>query len=226
PTTEAIDTIRPCRRRTIPRKAARVRRKVAVRLTSSTACQSSSRKRSASESRVMPALLTRMSSWPSAASASLTSASAASGVERSAVSTGVPAPSSAASASSAGRRVPARATIAPARCRARAIAPPIPPEAPVTSAACPPRSNMASEPLHQFFGLGRAAGRHYGHLAVDPPAEAGQHLAGADLDDLLNLVEPEQEDRLAPAHHAGDLLDEERPDHIDVLGGCCADVGD
>ena len=42
-----------------------------------TACQSSSFMRSARLSRVMPALLTRMSSWPSAASASSTSASAA-----------------------------------------------------------------------------------------------------------------------------------------------------
>ena len=52
--------IRPARRRSMPRSAARVRRNGAVRSTSSTACQSSSFMRSASMSRVRPALLTRM----------------------------------------------------------------------------------------------------------------------------------------------------------------------
>ena len=63
--------IRPARRRSMPRRAARVRRNGAVRSTSSTAAQSSSCIRSASRSRVKPALLTRMASGPAAASAAV-----------------------------------------------------------------------------------------------------------------------------------------------------------
>ena len=40
------------------------------------------------------------------------------------------------------RRVPDSATVAPCACSARAIAPPMPPVAPVTSAVLPVRSNM------------------------------------------------------------------------------------
>ena len=72
--------IRPQRRRIMPRSAARARRKPAVRSTSITFCQSSSFMRSARLSRVRPALLTRMSSWPIAASAALTSASRRAGI--------------------------------------------------------------------------------------------------------------------------------------------------
>ena len=45
-------------------------------------------------------------------------------------------------ASSASARVPDRTTVAPCACSAFAIAPPMPPEAPVTSAVLPVRSNI------------------------------------------------------------------------------------
>jgi DNA-binding transcriptional LysR family regulator len=57
-------------------------------------------------------------------------------------STCVRSPSSPASASSISRRVPDSATVAPWPCKARAIAPPMPPVAPVTSALLPLRSNI------------------------------------------------------------------------------------
>ncbi len=56
-------------------------------------------------------------------------------------------PSAAATASSASLRVPEIATVAPCACSARAIAPPIAPLAPVTSAVLPFKSNiMGSSP--------------------------------------------------------------------------------
>ena len=69
--------MRPWRRFIMPFTAARERRKADSRLTVSTVLQSSSFMRMNRPSRVTPALLTRMSSGPAAASASGTSFSTA-----------------------------------------------------------------------------------------------------------------------------------------------------
>ncbi len=142
PTTEPMLTMRPLRRRIMPRTAARDRRNAAVRLTAMTWSHSSSFIRTKMLSRVMPALLTRMSRPPSAASAAGTSASTAAVSDRLVGSTWARSPSSVASAASASARVPDRATAAPCACSARAMAPPSPPVAPVTRAFLPVRSNM------------------------------------------------------------------------------------
>src|SRR6218665_2088728 len=92
-------------------------------------------------SRVMPALLIRMSTPPSCASASLNRVSAPSASDRLAGVTTAFGPSWAASASSFSRRVPCRATLAPAAISVLAISSPIPPEAPVTMARLPSRLN-------------------------------------------------------------------------------------
>ncbi len=81
---EAIETMRPLRFFIMPRRAARARRKGAVRSTSSTAFQSASPMRRASMSRVKPALLTRMSRPPASVSIFSTSAAGAAGSVRSA----------------------------------------------------------------------------------------------------------------------------------------------
>src|SRR5262245_13138957 len=142
---------RPNRRRIIPFTAARASRKVEVRFTLSTCSQSSSLSCTKRLSLVMPAFATRMSSWPSACSAFGTSASTASLSARSHGSTAAP-PSSEASASSTSRRVPDTATLAPWACSARAIAPPMPPVAPVTSAFLPVRLNMeGTYPVFRSF---------------------------------------------------------------------------
>src|SRR5579885_2308363 len=156
-----------------------------------------------------------MSSWPAASSVALTSASPAAGSARSALATKARSPSSPASASSAGRRVPASTTLAPAPWSARAMAPPMPPEAPVTRALLPPRSNMLrsfprrrSEGLEESFDLGGSAERGCRKLAVDAFGEAAQHAAGAELDQLVDALLLHVEHALAPAHETGDLLDE------------------
>ena len=72
----------------------------------------------------------------------------------------------------------------------RAMAPPMPPLAPVTSARLPVSSNMRFPSLQVQASLrerrvdvaGRADGERLGALG-DPLGEPGEHLAGADLDE-------------------------------------------
>src|SRR5690242_9983926 len=204
--------MRPKRRRIMPRMTARDRRKAPVRLISSTFSQSSSFRRSASMSRVMPALLTRMSTLPIAASDSFTRRSRSAASSILAVMTWARSPISAFSASSASARVPESTTAAPWRCSPLAMAPPMPPEAPVTSAALPVRSNMElsrSGGLEEGFGVGRRVHRHAGHLAVDTLDQASEHLASADLDQGLDALALHRQHAFAPAHAGRDLLDQQ-----------------
>ena len=80
--------------------------------------------------------------------------------------------------------------------------------------------------LHQRFDLGRGADRTRRQFAVDALDQPGEHAAGADLDDLLDLVLLEQQHGLAPAHHAGHLLDEQLADFVGIAGRRGGDVGD
>ena len=103
---------------------------------------------------------------------------------------------------------------------ARAIASPMPPEAPVTRALRPVRSNMscppsvAPIPAHASVGkpgldLGRRADRpRAASWLVDAAGKTAQHLAGTDLDQGGDAVRREPFDRLAPADAAGHLLDQ------------------
>ena len=139
--------IRPKRCRIMPFSAARESRNAASRLTRSTSCQSSSFMRTASPSRVRPALLTRMSSPPISRSASGTSASTDAAIGE------VGGGDVRALAELAGERLqrvdaacPTASRSRPGACSASAIAPPIPPLAPVTSARFPSRLNTRASP--------------------------------------------------------------------------------
>src|SRR5581483_2640644 len=201
---------RPWRRLIMPRITARVRRNVPDRLTCSTFSHSSSFMRIEMLSRVMPALFTRMSILPIAASASLARRSMSAASSILAATTWARSPSSDFSLSSASARVPESVTVAPCPCSARAMAPPMPPEAPVTSAAFPVRSNIACllGGLQERFDVGRRVERQTSHLLVDALDQAGKDLARAALDQLLDLLRLHVLHALAPAHQAGHLLDQ------------------
>src|SRR5215471_8975733 len=102
--------------------------------------------------------------------------------------------SAAASCSSASCLVPDTATVAPRPCNARAIAPPMPPVAPVTSAVLPLRSNIkpsrvssATCGFERRNVFGRADGNAIGAIR-DALDEGAQDFAGADLVECLHIV--------------------------------------
>ena len=127
-------------------------------------------------------------------------------------------------------RVPEMATVAPLACSACAIAPPMPPVAPVTSAVLPVRSNISVSPSR----LGRLRGKRprassskqstsSGVPTDVPTAPSAMRLTRP----LSTLPAPISKNRVtpccrhighafAPAHGAGDLLDQpaarSRPD--------------
>src|SRR3569623_715341 len=220
--------MRPKRLRIISLVAARASRKVAVRLMLMTSSQSSSRSCTKRLSRVMPALATRISSWPIAASAAGTSASTSSALDKLQGSTCTRSPSLAANSSSTAWRVPEIATVAPCACSACAIAPPMPPVAPVTSALLPVRSNIEKTPLG-LLGSGqcvlgggdvvRTAHGNADRAVRDALDEPGQHLAGADLEEAGDALAGHSGDRFAPAHRAGDLLDQTAADLVGIGDG-------
>src|SRR5215218_4267943 len=63
-------------------------------------------------------------------------------------------------------------------------------------------------------------------VGEDPLAEAGEHLAGADLDVAGAALGLEGEHGLAPAHRAGQRGGELRPDVGERLGGRAGDDGE
>ena len=134
--------IRPQRAFIMLRTTPLHRRIVLVRLTSSTDDHSSSDIRMNRLSFVIPALFTRISTDPIASAACLGRAVTAAASDRLQGSTNARDPSAAASACSGSTRVPDKATVAPAPCNTVAIAAPMPPDAPVTSAFFPVRSNI------------------------------------------------------------------------------------
>src|SRR5688500_11022433 len=135
--------IRPKRAFIIGRAAPRISRNAASRLTRMTSSNSSSFIRISKLSRVMPALLTRMSSFPpNASTACGTSPSTAAPSERLQGSATCSPPSSDRKASSLPTLLPETASRAPCAASALAISLPSPPDAPVTSAVIPDRSNI------------------------------------------------------------------------------------
>ncbi len=175
PTMDEMLMIRPQRDFIIGRTTPRHRRMVAVRLTSITEAQSSSDMRMKSWSRVMPALLTRMSMPPIAAMAAFGRASTARGSARLHGSTNARSPRSAARAFSGSSRVPDRPTVAPAPCRVRAMAAPMPPEAPVIEGAFVAEVEHGAS-FHRGFpqGPGKGRARPLGPAALTP----GRYLPG------------------------------------------------
>ena len=147
PTTLAIFTIRPQRFFSIGRSRACVSRNAPVRLVPSTSSQSPRFMAIISPSRVMPALLTRISTLPKRSSTAFAPALIESSL---ATSSGIaaacppkPSISATASASFVSLRA-ANTTVAPARANSSAHARPIPCEAPVTSAIRPSKSAILS----------------------------------------------------------------------------------
>jgi glutathione S-transferase len=130
------------------RVAARVTMNVDVRLTAMTSSHCSSFITMKRLSLVRPALLTRMSTRPSLATALSMSLVTCSLFARSHGTICTRSPSSAAKASSLSTWRPEIATSAPALWKARAMPAPMPPVAPVTRAFLPVRSNM----LRYSFG--------------------------------------------------------------------------
>src|SRR5258707_5133697 len=222
---DVIAMMRPNRLRIINLVAARARRKVAVKLTLMTSSQSSSRNCTNRLSRVMPALATRISTWPMAFSAEGTSASTSAASERLQGSTKTLSPNLPASASSTSRRVPEIAPVAPCACSAWAIAPPMPPVAPVTSAFLPVRSNINIS----LTTLGRMRSRHgvlcganiagaadwnANRTLSDALDQTAQHLAGADFEKPDDTVACHVSHRLAPTHGSRNLLDQAAADFV------------
>src|SRR3954467_15658237 len=167
-----------------------------------TSSQSSSRNCTNRLSRVIPAFAIRISTCPIAASAAGTSASTSALSDRLQGSTWTRSPSLEAKPSSTSRRVPEIATVAPCPCKACAIALPMPPVAPVTSAVLPVKSNIenllfgkltcSASLLRSLLGSrqcvlggGNVAGPadRNAHCAVgDALDQPAQHLASADLE--------------------------------------------
>src|SRR5689334_11528544 len=156
-----------------------------------------------------------MSSCPIAASAAGTSASTAALSERLQGKTWARSPSFAAIPSSTSRRVPEIATVAPCLCSASAMAPPMPPVAPVTSAVLPLKSNInfSSRRLRgcqSFLCRGDVAGSAHGNTdgAVgDALDQAAENLAGADLEKARHALGGHIGHRLAPAYCSCHLFD-------------------
>src|SRR3546814_20234552 len=138
-----------------------------------------------------------MSSCPVLASTAPIRASVCAGSPRLQVSTCARSPSSPASAVSASARVPLSTTVAPWPCRRRAMAPPIPPDAPVISAVFPVKSNIKASPRRWNLNLAllergqhgldflRRLGPLRGQRPPAAPVAAGHPLAAAQPDPLL-----------------------------------------
>ena len=128
------------------------------------------------------------------------------------------------------------------RVQRPAIAPPMPPDAPVMSARLPVRSNMAvplapDQARIAPGGSARKGGGEAGDIlrrpdliggdvARDAPHHARERLARADLDDPGDALLGHPGDRFAPAHPRGDLLDQQAADGLRVADRLGRDIGD
>src|SRR5690554_1402930 len=226
--------IRPCRAFIIGLAAARARRNADSRLTFSTSDQSSSDIRMTSPSRVIPALFTNMSSLPSFSTTVGTSASTCSASERSHGTTICPSPfSSGINSISARFLVPDSATFAPRSANALAMAEPIPPDAPVTSAVFPVRSNIIV-PVVKLQTLDcrqkgvdiisrDQAGRF--DLFINPLYHPAKHFA-AKFDKLFYTSFGKIEHRFAPAHCSRHLGNQQTANLVGICNHISGDIGE
>src|SRR5262245_44965912 len=193
----------------MPRAAARAMMMGARRFTSSARSICSGSKSSRGPLEGNAALATRMSMGPASSTHRATAA-------RSLKSARItPAPSASASGRSASARRPLSTTVAPAACRARAMAAPMPPLAPVTSARVP----VTCMPVASGNGAGRFAdpghdrgeNRRRGLIVVDV-----QRAAVADAELGPDAAEPQaraieglaQATELDGDHDGPELLDD------------------
>src|ERR1017187_3677411 len=185
---EAMLTIFPRPRGSMCAPAARESRNTAVRLISITASQSSSECSTAGARRMMPALFTRISTAPIAATASSITRSACARELRSAARQCVrtPAFSPMRFAVSSGAAISCRTTSAPAWAKPSAIAAPNPRLEPVTRATLPSRRNIALPPRLTALQTGAAARElglhiHHAELPVVAFAVSRHHPQKIDL---------------------------------------------
>ncbi len=180
--------------------------------------QSSSVRRTKSVSRVRPALLTRMSRSPIAASAAGHQRVHGRAVGEIAGRTWTRSPSSAASAIERLAPCPGdpdrrallveRAGDAAADRAARAGDQGLP-AAQIEHAIAPSPDSHASRATAASMSSGVPRRQRLGTVG-DPLGEARQHLARADLDEGIDARAGQVDDRLAPAHHARHLRDQIR----------------
>src|SRR5579864_9498112 len=118
-------------------------------------------------------------------------------------------------------------TFAPAPYSVRAIAPPIPPEAPVTSALFPLRSNIAhsSNRFQKNLNFGRRPDRTHGEVAIDALGKTAQDASRADLGQRIDAVFLHRQNAFAPTHQPRHLLDEESFDRVRIARWLGADIG-
>src|SRR5262245_15128114 len=181
----------------------------------------------------MAALLIRISSGPIPASAAGTRFSTSSRSARLQRTTCTRPPSWPASESSISIRVPEIVTVAPLAWRVCAMAPPMPPVAPVTRAVLPVRSNMARsfktpssrQRRAECLDVLRCANRGRGGPPGNAFNETAQHLAGADLIEPGHPLPRHIGNAFAPAHRSGDLLDQTARDLGRVRDGLRDHVG-
>src|SRR5512139_707975 len=195
-----------------------MRRNVPLRFTRTTASNSSSDIRSRRLSRVIPALLTRMSIFPCASRMFFTPASTCAGSLTSNIST-IPLPPAAVRAARVSR-APASlptsltTTVAPSAQNASAIARPIPRADPVTSATLP-ESRILPPPIPKFIPstaravqgvfspeerphgvqFGRRAERRRRRVLLDAADEAREHLSRPHLEEAVRAGLPHSPDR-------------------------------
>src|SRR5258707_1257611 len=96
------------------------------------------------------------------------------------------------------------------------MAPPMAPEAPVTSAILLVRSNIpaASERFCEGFDVGGRIERRGSQILVDPFDHAGQYLVAAGFHGRRDTERSEARDTFAPADPRGDLFGEKPPDRV------------
>src|SRR5262249_3671359 len=146
-------------------------------------------------------------------------------------------PSSAASFSSRSVWRPEMATLAPCLCRARAMPPPMPPVAPVTSAVLSVSSNMlvpyrpalvrqaSREPRPHGVDVLRRANRACAEGRHDALGQSSQHLSRTNLIDVANAVGGHPRHAFAPAHGPRHLLHQALADFPRILDRCRQNVG-
>src|SRR6185295_2961008 len=219
--------MRPKRFRIMPRTTSLERTKAPVRLVASTLCQSSRLIRRSRLSAVMPALLTRTSMPARSGGSDLSRSPIEAGCATSSTRAWALPPAASIRATRAASFSSLRAaaiTLAPSSARRRAIASPIPCEAPVTRAILPSSRCMLGLLALLLGRLGRGPGSGRGEHLVelrrlaerrdeqaldDAPGEAREHRARADLEERSHpRALDHEEHRLDPAHGAVDLADQ------------------
>src|SRR5690606_3643379 len=227
--------MRPQRAFVMPRTKARVMRNTESRLVDSTDAHSSSFMRSIRLSRVMPALLTRISTLPCCSCTRSAKASTEAGEDTSRTSPWPFTPASASQplmAAAPDSEVAVPITAAPRLPSSSAMAWPIPRLAPVTTAILPAMLMFLcsccsdcvvrltcwwrSGARQRFLQAVRVIDRGDLQFGIDTLVEAGEDLAGAEFNQARDAACAEAAYRLYPGYRIVDLGHEVAADGINV----------